>query len=116
MNHLASVVSWYQALPESSQQITNVYAFTVSSQETAKELSEFIGQFKAPFRSVSGGSVEALAASLGVRIQALPNSQGFDIESKIVIINPEGRFVGYFVPSFDLAKMKLSYGSLISYY
>lgn len=89
------------------------------ARDTPENLKVYVGHFNEEFNGVTGDflSIKRLAGDLNVAFNKVMLDNGdytIDHTGNLILINPHGHYHGFFKPPFELAKLKLTYQSIVS--
>ncbi|MDO6422722.1 SCO family protein [Saccharophagus degradans] len=89
------------------------------ARDTPEKLKIYIEHFNKDFNAITGEflAVKRLAGDLNVAFNKVMLDNGdytIDHSGNLILINPHGHYHGFFKPPFELAKLKLTYQSIVS--
>lgn len=88
------------------------------ARDTVEKLSEYVPFFNPGFTGVTGDflTIKRLGNQLNVPFVKVPQGDSYTIDhgGQVVLINPRGDYHGFFSTPIDLARMKLTYQSIVS--
>ncbi len=107
-----------EALPEGLAERTQVVLVSVDpARDTPEVLAEYVGYFHPDFVGVTGDflTIRRFANQVNVAFSKVTQGDDYTVDhsGNIVLINPMGDYHGFFQPPFDLAKLKLTYSSIV---
>lgn len=103
--NLATLNTVYKLLGENASQLQVVLLTVDPERDTAQVLAAYVGHFNQSFVGVTGKAeqLDILYRSLGVNHIRIPGAKGeysVDHSAALLLIDPTGRLVGYFMPPF----------------
>ena len=98
---------------------TQVVMVTVDpARDTPEVLEPYIHFFNEDFNALTGEFLEIkrLADNLNVAFNKVVQGDSYSVDhsANIVLINPYGHYAGFLRPPFELARLKLTYQSIVS--
>lgn len=88
------------------------------ARDTVEKLAEYVPFFNPEFTGVTGEfiSLKRLGNQLNVPFVKVPQADSYTIDhgGQVVIINPRGDYHGFLSTPLDLARMKLTYQSMVT--
>lgn len=89
------------------------------ARDTPEKLKVYVEHFNKDFNAITGEflGVKRLAGDLNVAFNKVMLDNGdytIDHSGNLILINPHGHYHGFFKPPFELAKLKLTYQSIVS--
>lgn len=107
-----------QLQPDILAQTQVVFVSADPARDTAAKLAEYMPFFNPDFIGISGDFLmtKRLGNQLNVPFVKVPQVQGYTIDhgGQVVIVNPRGDYHGFFSTPLDLARVKLTYQSMVS--
>lgn len=116
---LASLSRLQKALDENIAEQTQVLLVTVDpARDTPELLGPYVEHFNEEFTGVTGEflQIKQLADNLNVAFNKVVTGEDYTVDhsANIVLINPYGHYAGFFRPPFELARLKLTYQSIVT--
>lgn len=116
---LATMSRVYNALDEDIRAQTQVVLLSVDPErDTPDTLSKYVTHFNADFIGVTGKflSIKRFADNVNVAFNKVMLDEGYTVDhsGNIVLMNPYGHYHGFFRPPFELARLKLTYQSIVT--
>jgi len=116
---LASLSKVYGKLNDDIRDKTQIVLLSVDpARDTPEKLEEYVGFFNKNFVGVTGDffEVKSLADKLNVAFNKVVTGDDYTIDhsAHLVLINPYGDYHGIFKPPFELARLKVTYQSIVS--
>ena len=116
---LATMSRVYNALDEDIRAQTQVVLLSVDPErDTPETLSKYVTHFNAEFIGVTGEfiSIKRFGDNVNVAFNKVMLDEGYTVDhsGNIVLINPYGHYHGFFRPPFELARLKLTYQSIVT--
>lgn len=117
---LATLSQWYKKLDDDIRDKTQVVMLTVDpARDTPAKLQQYMAHFNSDFVGVTGEflDIKRLSDQLNVAFNRVVLDNGdytVDHSGHIVLINPYGHYHGIFKPPFELARLKLTYQSIVT--
>ncbi len=116
---LAILSQWYKKLNDDIRENTQVVLVSVDPErDTTEVLSQYMNHFNSDFIGLTGelASVESLTDQVHVGFNKVPMGDDYTVDHSghIALINPYGHFHGFFKPPFEMARLKLTYQSVVS--
>lgn len=110
---------WYTLLDEEIREKTQVLMISVDPErDTPEVLNQYVPYFHQDFIGVTGEPHELLSLSTQLNIAYAKVPQGddytMDHSSNLVLINPKGHYHGFFKPTSDEGKLKLTFQSIVT--
>ncbi len=100
-----------ESLPQESRDQLQVTMVSVDPErDTPKQLSEYLGYFKAGFKGVTGEPTELAILAQALSVAYIPPDTSeenylVDHSGQVVMVNPEGQYVGFIRPPFKTAEL-----------
>lgn len=100
-----------ESLPQESRNQLQVTMVSVDPErDTPKQLSEYLGYFKAGFKGVTGEPTELAILAQALSVAYIPPDTSeenylVDHSGQVVMVNPEGQYVGFIRPPFKTAEL-----------
>lgn len=116
---LAQLSRVYHALNDDIRRKTQVVMVTVDpARDTPEVLKAYVHHFDSDFVAVTGEFLEIkkFADNLNVAFNkvVMGDDYSMDHSANIVLVNPYGHYAGFFRPPFELARMKLTFQSVVT--
>lgn len=116
---LATLSQWYKKLNDDIRQQTQVVLITVDpARDTPDVLKQYMAHFNPDFIGVSGDflPIKRLADQLNVAFNKVTMGDDYTVDHSghMVLVNPYGHYHGIVKPPFELARLKLTYQSIVS--
>ena len=116
---LAMLSKWYSSLDQAVQDKTQVVMISVDpGRDTVALLHDYMAHFNDDFIGVTGDlrDIRILADQLNVTFQRASADENYSVDHSghLVLINPYGHYHGLFKPPFDMARLKLTYLSMVT--
>jgi len=116
---LAQLSQVYKVLDDDIRKNTQVVLVTVDpARDTPEVLAPYVTHFNPDFIGVTGEflPVKRLADNLNVAFNRVVMGDDYTVDhsGNIVLINPYGHYAGFFKPPFELARLKLTYQSIVT--
>lgn len=117
---LSTLSRWQKKLNSSIREQTQVVMITVDpARDTQEQLKQYMAHFDPEFLGVTGDflTIRRLTDQLNVAFNKVTLPTGdytVDHSGHLALINPYGHYHGIFKPPFDLARLKLTYQSIVS--
>ncbi len=118
-NTLAKLNQVMSSLDADIAENTQVILVTLDpARDTTEKLAQYVPYFNSEFIGVTGEFLEILKFSRNVNVAfskvQLENDYTIDHTSHLVLVNPKGHYHGFFKPPFELARLKVTYQSIVS--
>ncbi|MFL0811264.1 MAG: SCO family protein [Agarilytica sp.] len=88
------------------------------ARDTPEQMRSYLDYFSPSFVGVTGDFLEILSFTRNVNVAfnkvVLDDDYTIDHTGHLVLINPNGHYHGFFKPPFELAKLKVTYSSIVS--
>ena len=115
---------FWQGLPESMRQTTQVVFITVDpNRDTAPIIKDYVQFFEPSFLGVTGnlGHITAFTRSLGILYEYVStgkgeNNYGVNHSAQIILIDPQARLRAVFPPPHDPDEMRKNYLTIVDFY
>ncbi len=116
---LAQLSRVYKTLDADIRDNTQVLMVTVDpARDTPEVLKDYVTFFNPEFTGVTGEflAIKRLADNLNVAFNKVVMGDDYSVDhsGNIILINPYGHYAGFFRPPFELARLKLTYQSIVS--
>lgn len=116
---LATLSRWYKTLDSDIAEQTQVLMVSVDpARDTPEQLKSYMEHFNPGFIGVTGEflTIKRLSDNLNVAFNkvTLDDDYTIDHSGHLVLVNPYGHYHGLFKPPFNLARLKLTYQSIVS--
>lgn len=116
---LAMLSQWHKKLNSDIQENTQVVLVSVDpARDTPEKLDEYMSHFNPEFVGVTGDflTIRSLTDQLNVAFNkvVLDDDYTVDHSGHIVLVNPYGHYHGIVKPPLDMARLKLTYQSVVS--
>ncbi len=90
------------------------------ARDTPEKLAEYVPFFNKDFIGVTGEFLQIMGFTRNVNVAfskvVLDDDYTVDHTGNLVLINPDGHYHGFFRPPFELARLKVTYSSIVSSY
>lgn len=116
---LAVLSRMMASLDDDVREQTQVVLVTVDPQrDTPEKLATYVSHFHPDFIGLSGEltSIHELAEQLYISFNRVGSGDDYSVDhsGQLILINPYGHYHGFFKPPFELARLKLTYQSMVS--
>lgn len=116
---LATLSKWYKTLNEDVRAKTQVVMITADpGRDTPEKLQQYMAHFNEDFVGVTGElrDIRILADQLNVAFNRVSADDDYTVDHSghLVLINPYGHYHGILKPPFELARLKLTYQSMVT--
>lgn len=116
---MATLSKMYELLDEKPRENLQVMMLSVDpNRDTPETLAQYVPYFNSDFVGLTGDLriISNLAAQLSIAVDysylsSEEESYNVDHSGNIVLINPQGNYLGFFKPPFDPTLLKLTYQS-----
>ncbi|WP_150276708.1 SCO family protein [Halopseudomonas salina] len=110
MADLRSVVE--SLTPAAREQLRVTMVSVDPERDTPQQLTEYLAYFKAGFKGVTGEPAELARLAQALSIAYIPPDTSeenylVDHSGQVVMINPQGQYVGFIRPPFKIAELSL---------
>lgn len=110
MSDLRSVVE--SLTPAAREQMRVTMVSVDPERDTPQQLTEYLAYFKSGFKGVTGEPAELARLAQALSIAYIPPDTSeenylVDHSGQVVMINPEGQYVGFIRPPFKIAELSL---------
>ncbi len=101
---MADLRTMADAMPQATRERLRVTMVSVDPErDTSRQLSEYLGYFKADFNGVTGAPAELAKLAQALSIAYIPPDTSeenylVDHSGQVVMVNPEGQYVGFIRP------------------
>lgn len=108
---MADLRTVVESLPQTARERLHVTMVSVDPErDTPRQLSEYLGYFKADFKGVTGDPAELAKLAQALSIAYIPPDTReedylVDHSGQVVMVNPEGQYVGFIRPPFKTAEL-----------
>lgn len=116
---LATLARWQKTLDKDIAAETQVVMVSVDpARDTPERLQPYIDYFDEKFIGVTGDflPIKRLADNLNVAFNKVPLGDDYTVDHSgyLLLINPKGHYHGFIRPPFELARLKLTYQSIVT--
>lgn len=116
---LATLSKWYRTLDGDIRDKTQVVMISVDpARDTQEQLQQYMAHFNDDFVGVTGElrDIRILADQLNVAFNRASADADYSVDHSghLVLINPYGHYHGIFKPPFELARLKLTFQSIVT--